>query len=211
LREFVFRVTPQLTTCWNCGKNTDEVHFCDACHSLQPPATEYYAFFGLERKLNLDRKDLERRFYTLSRRLHPDVYFRRSPREQQYALDAAAVLNDAYRTLRNPVARAEYLLKLEGCEARDGAKAPPELLEEVFEMHEALAELKTGDNSARPRLAAARDRFIAMRDDVDRALAAKFAEFDAGVHPALQEIHGILQRRKYVCNLIQEVYVAFSD
>lgn len=196
---------PNAINCWNCGKGTEEVHFCDACQSLQPPTSEYYDFFNLEHKLNLDTGDLERRFYTLSRRLHPDVYFRRSPQERQYSLDATAILNDAYRTLRNPISRAEYLLKQNGFETND-QKVPPELLEEVFELKMALEEFREGDLSVRPQLEAARDRLYTERDQVDTELNAAFEEYDrAGETAVLARIRGILNHRKYIQNLTAEV------
>jgi len=173
-----------LTNCWNCGKVPEEVHFCSSCHSLQPPATNYYDFFGLEHKLNLNLRDLEQRFYTFSRRLHPDVYFRRPQKERQYSLDATAILNDGYRTLRDPISRAEYLLKQNSFDIGEqkSNNVPPELLEEVFELNMALEEVRSGDESARPQLEEAREKFLAMRDDVDAELQAKFEETTAHRH-----------------------------
>ncbi len=81
---------------------------------MNPPPKNYYDFFGLEHRLDLDLRDLEKRFYALSREHHPDRYTLKGREEQQRALDATAILNDAYRTLRDPLARAEYLLKENG-------------------------------------------------------------------------------------------------
>ncbi len=198
----------QLTSCWNCGKSVDEVHFCEACRSLQPPTTNYYDFFGLEHKLDLDLAALEKRYYTLSRRLHPDVYFRRSEQERRFSLDATAILNDGYRILRNPVSRAEYFLRQQGCDAgaQDSKSVPPELLEEVFELNESLEEFREGGESTRPSLEEAEKRFVDMQQVIDRDLAAKFAEFDRTGAPAvLSEIRGLLHRRKYIRNLVEEV------
>jgi len=51
------------------------VHFCSACGKVQPPVpVDYFTFFGFPRKLNLDTAELEKEFYALSRRLHPDVF-----------------------------------------------------------------------------------------------------------------------------------------
>jgi molecular chaperone HscB len=194
--------------CWNCGKDVEEIHFCSACHSLQPPTSNYYDFFGLPHRLSLDLKELERRFYTLSRRLHPDVYFRRPAQERQFSLDATAILNDAYRTLRDPIARAEYLLKENGFDIGEqkSSHVPPELLEEVFELNMALEELRGGDEDARPQLEDAHRKFAAMRAEVDRDLQAQFAEYDrTGSREVLARVRGILNRRKYIRNLLQEV------
>src|SRR6266851_3781622 len=147
---------------------------------MTPVSSNYYDFFGLEHKLDLDLPDLEKRFYALSRQYHPDRYTLKSREEQQYALDATAILNDAYRTLRDPLARAEYLLKENGFDiGEQGSKnVPPELLEEVFELNMTLEELRGGDEEARAALAEAQKKFAGMRDDIDRELETKFAEYD---------------------------------
>jgi molecular chaperone HscB len=175
---------------------------------MNPLPSNYYDFFGLEHRLDLDLKDLEKRFYALSRQYHPDRFTLKSREEQQYALDATSILNDAYRTLRDPLARAEYLLKENGFDiGEQGTKnVPPELLEEVFELNMALEELRGGDESARPALEQARDKFVAMREEIDRELGAKFAEYDGSRdRGVLAEIRGILNRRRYVRNLVNEV------
>jgi molecular chaperone HscB len=197
-----------ITSCWNCGKSTEEIHFCDSCNSLQPPTTNYYDFFGLDHGLDVDLRELEKRFYMLSRRLHPDVYFRRSPQERQYSLDATAILNDAYRTLKDPVARAEYLLKENGFDIGEqkSTNVPPELLEEVFELNMALEELREGDEDARPQLEQAREKFLAMRDELDAEMNAVFREYDRSRDfGALARLRGILNRRTYIRNLVNEV------
>ena len=170
--------------------------------------SNYYDFFGIEHRLDLDLRDLERRFYALSRQYHPDRFTLKSAEEQQAALDATAILNDGYRTLRDPLARAEYLLKENGFDiGEQGSKnVPPELLEEVFELNMALEELRAGDESARAGLEEARAKFIAMRDGIDAELKAKFAEYDGSRdRKVLAEVRGILNRRRYVRNLVNEV------
>ena len=192
------------TLCWNCNAAAP-ARFCDACKALQPPAQDYYAFLDMPRTLSLDAKDLEKRFYALSRQLHPDLFSRKPPREQEYALEASAILNDAYRTLRDPVARALYVLKQEGFDiAEQGTKdVPPKLLEEVFELNMAIEELRSGDDDALPQLKAASHRFENMRDEIDRAMQISFSVWDAGhERVSLDEIRGQLNRRKYITNLI---------
>jgi len=181
--------------CWNCGNTVEQIHFCDACHSLQPPTTDYFDFFGLPRRLSIDLAELERRFYALSRRLHPDVYFRRSPREQQFSLDATAILNDAYRTLKDPVSRAAYLLRTEGYEP-GGERVPPELLEKVFEWNLAVEEADA------TQLDEARRKFTAMIEETGRELEAAFAGYDAGAPGALARIRALLDRRSYIGKLL---------
>ena len=145
-------------SCWSCGAMR-AAQFCGSCGKVQPPApVDYFTFFGLAPKLNLDIAVLEKDFYDLSRRLHPDLNARAGSQEQEWSLEQSSLLNDAYRTLRDPIKRTEYLLHLEGVvleeqskTATENARAtgeikkqivPPDLLEEVFELNMQLEELR---------------------------------------------------------------------
>ena len=96
--------------CWQCGQAIEGSLFCPACNSLQPPPPDYYELLGLERRLKVSADDLQKRFYELSRQFHPDRFMRKSETEREYSLDASSLLNDAYRALKDPVKRAQYLL-----------------------------------------------------------------------------------------------------
>ena len=165
-----------------------------------PP--DYFGFFDLPRNLGIDLKDLETRFYKLSRKYHPDLHARKSPEERQRAEESTALLNDAYRVLRDPIARAGYLLKLEGFDIGEQTTkdVPPELLEEIFELNMELEEGNTGG---------AMDRFTEMRNEVDSEMDGKFAEWDTGgKRETLAELRGLLNRRKYISNLIDKTNVS---
>lgn len=200
------------SVCWSCGAAdakpvADGARFCTACKALQPSPADYFDFFELPRCLAPDVKALEKRFYALSRQLHPDLFSRKSAREQEYSLEASAILNDGYRVLKDPVARALYVLKLEGFSAGEQSSrdVPPELLEEVFELNMALEELRMGDTDALPQLEAAGLRFEAMRGEIDSALQGKFIAWDAAPdRHTLTEIRALLDRRKYATNLIDK-------
>src|SRR2546430_881013 len=137
---------------------------------------DHFEVFGLPRRLGIDTAELQRKFYELSRRHHPDFHQTAPPEEQARALEASARLNAAYRALRDPILRVEYLVRLEeGRDTKEGAtvkpKAPPELLEEMFEIQEALVEAKAGGLAAAGRavLVAQRDRLTArLRDEEAR-------------------------------------------
>ena len=151
---------------------------------------QYFQAFGLEPKLAIDLEDLKKRFYERSRQWHPDKFSRASARERQQAVDMTALLNDAFRTLRDPVARAEYFLRQKGLEfSKD---APPELLEEMFEFNMAIEE------SDRAQLESARQRFMGMVEEIDRQLECLFEQ------EKLEEIRTVLNRRRYVSNLVRE-------
>lgn len=169
--------------------------------------TDYFTLLGVPRQLNLPLPDLQARFYDLSRELHPDRFVRKPEAERQQALQTSSQLNDAYRTLKDPLKRAEYLLKLEGYDiGEQGSKnVPPELLEEVFELNMALEELRGGDESARPQLETARKNFAAMLSDVDAQLERLFAEYDgSGDREKLSQIRALLNRRRYINNLLTQ-------
>ena len=168
----------------------------------------YYRVLGLDPKLQLDLNELQQLFYARSRELHPDRFARAEDGVRQAALSESSLLNDAYRTLRDPVARAEYILKENGLEiGLQGTKdVPPELLEEVFELNMALEELKAGDESARPQLSSAHDSFEAMLAQSSVELNKLFAEYDASPGPEpLKPIRALLNRRRYIENLLRDV------
>jgi molecular chaperone HscB len=163
---------------------------------------EYYEALGLEPKLALDLEDLQKRFYERSRQWHPDKFSRAGTEDQQRSLDMTAVLNDAFRTLRNPVPRAEYFLSERGIHL--SKDVPPELLEEVFELNMALEEIRGGDDSARPQLDSARERFGAMQSEIDSELTVLFDRQDANEN-VLDKIAASLNRRRYISNLLRDV------
>jgi molecular chaperone HscB len=149
---------------------------------------DFFAVFGLPRRLSIDAAALQRRFYELSRGSHPDFHAGAPPTEQAGILAASARLNAAYRTLRDPIARIEYLVRLEeGRETKEGAavkpQVPPELLEEMFEIQEALAEAQAGgalDEVMRKTLRTQRERLRArLQEEEARLTGPLSAAWDA--------------------------------
>jgi molecular chaperone HscB len=213
--------------CWSCGATTDSALFCAACGKIQPPArgTDYFAFFGLPRKLRIDIADLEKRFHQLSWKLHPDNFVRASDKEREYSLALSSELNDAYRALGNPLSRIEYLLASAGMrkEGQHKQQAPPELLEEVFELNESLDELREaraagGDSShtsgVRTKLEGAAKDFESKLADVDAELDRIAGEWDAALNASADEsskkaimgkMNEVLNRRSYIRNLVNKV------
>jgi molecular chaperone HscB len=175
--------------------------------------TGYYELLGIPRSLNLSLDDLQKRYYELSRQLHPDRFMQKPKAEQQRALDRSSELNDAYRTLKDPVKRAQYLLSQEGFDIGEqrSKNVPPELLEEVFELNMALEEMRSGDDSARSQLEAAEKSFTSMLAGVDQQLGSLFGKYDQSQsRDVLGEIRGVLNRRKYILNLVGEVHKTLS-
>src|SRR5256712_1801202 len=146
---------------------------------------DYFAVFGLPRKLQVDLDALQRRFYELSRRYHPDFHQEADAAAQSQALESSALVNRAYRALRDPLARVEYLIALEeGREVREETsarpKAPMDLLEEMLEVQETLEEAKAAgvtDETA-GRLRAERQRLEDRRTAEEALLIAGHAHWD---------------------------------
>lgn len=204
-------------TCWQCGTPDTGSLFCRYCDGLQSPKLDYFGFFGMERRLMLDPEHLKRQFYTLSRLLHPDKYTKRSEIERRNSLDAAAILNDGYRILRDPIERAEYVLRGEGFEVGEqrSKDVPPELLEEVFELNMALDELRGGDREVVPQLESCRRHFLELQSAIDAEIERSFEKHDSRTTPearrgVLAEIRSILNRRRYIRNLVSEVDKALT-
>ena len=210
--------------CWNCKAVAGGGHFCAACGKIQPLAggADYFAFFGLPQKLKIDEAELEQRFHQLSWKLHPDNFVKASQFERNLALDRSSELNDAYRTLREPVLRVEYLLLREKVRKEGTTKqqAPPELLEEVFELNESLDELREAKNDGsdlselRGRLGEAQKNFQEKLEEVDAELQSVFGEWDAVVDAGaddaerckqMAKLNEVLNRRSYIRNLVRNV------
>jgi molecular chaperone HscB len=204
--------------CPHCGAKAESAHFCSACQKIQPvlAGTDYFSFFNLPRKLKVDETALEKTFYALSRKLHPDYFMTASSQERQASVERSSMLNDAYRTLRDRVERAQYLLSLEGYKEAE-KKAPPDLLEEVFDLNMQIEELKAakkiGDpdevGEARSSLEGALARLEARLGELDGELYAMFGDWD---HAAGEEKKGVLDRmsellshRSYIRNLVRDI------
>src|SRR5213076_2014106 len=177
--------------CWNCHERTLGTHFCSSCGKLLqlPPGIDYFALFEMPRNLWIEMGGLEQKFLQLSWKLHPDKFVNASEEERELSLRRSSELNDAYRALKDPVARVEYLLAIEG-ERKEGEKkqqAPPELLEEVFELNESLDELRESKASGRnlaglkARLESAEKNFQGKLGEVDGELQAAAREWDAAL------------------------------
>ena len=200
----------------------------------------YFEFFSLPRKLTLDVVALEKQFYTMSRKLHPDRFAGKPAAEQEAALAQSSLLNDAYRTLKDPILRTQYVLKLEGVELEEQSKAateaarvsgtekkqvvPPELLEEVFELNMQLQEMRAAkamgeeEPELRRDLMTAKDAFDAKMVETQAELESLWSVWDAGVDAgdeaaktrARDAMVGLLNKRSYLRNLVRDVNEALS-
>jgi molecular chaperone HscB len=217
--------------CWSCSvAHNESTLFCPHCSKIQPAtAGDYFSVFGLEPRLNLDLGALEQEFHRLSRRLHPDRYARAPENEKEWSLADTALLNDAYRTLKDPIRRTEYLLKLHGAEIGEehagkearrkhemgASRVPADLLEEAFDLNMQLEEMRTArkmgesDPELQGTLEQAKKKFDGLLDEVDNNLRAEWQAWDAGdvgTRAATQKkMVALLDRRRYISNLVRDV------
>jgi len=227
-------------SCWSCGTMRAQ-HFCSACGKVQPAApVDYFMFFGFPRKLELDTATLEKEFYALSRRLHPDVFAKADSQEREWSLEQSSMLNDAYRTLKDPIKRTEYLLRLEGVELEEQSKqatekaratgelkkqaVPPDLLEEVFELNMHLEELKAqkklgeDDPALLEEIGKAKLSLEEKYDALFNELSGEWKNWDRAVDGGMEaertqilhRILDVLNRRNYIRNLVRDVNEALE-
>ena len=227
--------------CWSCG-TMRATHFCSACGKVQPAMpVDYFTFFGFPRKLELDTAALEKEFYALSRRLHPDVFAQANSKEREWSLEQSSRLNDAYRILKDPIKRTEYLLRLEGVELEEQSKqatekaratgelkkqaVPPDLLEEVFELNMHLEELRMqkklgeDDPALLEEIGKAKLSLDEKYDALFNELKAQWKKWDAAVDSGTEEERAqilnrmldVLNRRNYIRNLVRDVNEALEE
>jgi molecular chaperone HscB len=212
--------------CWSCSvSHTPSTLFCQHCSKIQPPAEgNYFSIFGMVPRLNLDLGMLEHEFHKLSRKLHPDRYGRASASEREWSLANTALVNDAYRTLKEPIHRTEYLLKLHGAEIGeehagkgriDPSRVPADLLEEVFDLNMQLEEMRMArkmgetDLELEKSLTGAKIKFDGLMDDVEQDLHTQWTAWDDGDEAARataqKTMVALLDRRRYLANLVRDV------
>lgn len=210
-------------SCWACSvSHNDSTLFCPHCSKIQPPpGGDYFSVFGMEPHLELDGELLEREFHRLSRRLHPDRFARAADQERVWSLADTALINDAYRTLKDPLRRTEYLLKLTGRKLDEGASAsrkqqtPPDLLEEFFELNMQLEEMRMNakmgeqDEQLTGELKAAKEKYTSLLSEVDSGLRAQWKLWDAGDEATREQAQNkmlaLLDRRRFLANLVRDV------
>jgi len=223
--------------CWACSiGHTESTLFCPHCSKIQPPpGGDFFSVFSLKAQLNIDLAALEHEFHRLSRRLHPDRFARAEDNEREWSLADTALLNDAYRTLRDPIRRTEYVLKLEGAaiaeesagkNRTDTSRVPADLLEEVFELNMQVEEMRA-ERKAAPAaghkaavlsaefielegaLQQAKQKFTVLLAEVDQSLRAEWTVWDEGdaAHrkAAQKAMVALLDRRRYLSNLVRDV------
>ncbi len=158
-----------------------------------------FATLGIPPTFEIDLATAEKTHRELSRALHPDRYVGASPSERRAALERAVAVNEAWRVVRDPIARAEALLRLRGVEVSEAreSKADPEFLMEMLERREALSDARRSKDIASVRAIAASVEVLTAR--VQKELAQGFAGGGA------QELVGKLGELRFYKRLLDEV------
>lgn len=217
--------------CWSCGAEVDHLYSCPRCNALQrlPEEMDYFTCLSLDYRLQIDPKALEAKFYELSRKFHPDFFQNKSEAEKAISLENAAILNKAYRTLRDPIGRIEYLIGLaEGKNAIE-TEAPSDLFGEIFELQEAMEEIKQippDDTAARrplvQTLEGAKEKFQQRQGAEQKELEDLSARWDAltaaqsgrsfteAQRACLKEMKKVLSHRAYLDRILNDIDAAIG-
>jgi molecular chaperone HscB len=213
--------------CRSCGEVQPPAFFCRRCETIQllPQDADYFAVLGLPAHPGVDRAELDRHYYELSRKLHPDRYQTGAVEEQRASVQATAVLNAAHRSLRDLEARGRYWLRRSGDDlARDNNSVPPRLAAFVFEVQEKLAELRAAKNGAgaairselvetQRELAARRERERRSLDELLRGWPLDEQQHTAADErgsAALRELKGVLSELSYLATLDRDLQRALE-
>jgi molecular chaperone HscB len=219
--------------CWHCQSDIGGEYFCQQCVKVQPLSKDidYFTALSLPRKLNIDTGKLETKFYEMSRAFHPDFYEGKTEMERAVSLANSATLNQAYHTLKDPIERVEYLLRLEAGSAKEiPGKPPTDLFETLLEIQEQLDELirvKANHASATQeivtRLRAERGTLESKRSALERRLAELFHIWDHIVDKAsgdqphktereqvLKQMRDILSQRNYLNTMLGNIAEALQ-
>ena len=215
--------------CWHCQSEVTGEYLCGQCVKVQPLSKEldYFTCFKLPRLLNIDEQQLERTYHELSRTFHPDFYSTKDESEKTISLGNSAFLNAAYRTLKDPIQRVEYLIRLEAGAVKDIRSNPPaDLFEEILELQEDMETFRNRSSEAdsterdelRQKLQREREHLEERQAEMEKALRAKYHEWDAlqnkNANPGeardqkntvLRSMQEILSNRTYICNMANEL------
>lgn len=212
-----------LWLCWFCKSVLSRGFICHRCSKIQPLAgqLDYFELFGQTRRLNIDEAWLEKKFHELSWKYHPDYHQGESEEERTISLENSASVNQAYRILRDPVQRIQYLIGLElGSSELKGETAPPGLFDEIIQIQEALGELKMmkgspdGEEKERlvndlraaregleGRLAAMDEKLKGLCDEWDRTLSGE----NGAKIEILKELQAILSNQNYLRTVLRDI------
>ena len=208
--------------CPSCGRLAEPSLQCSNCSGPLPANVDLFTALGLPRKLTIAPEQLEATYHRLGRELHPDRFAAARPEVRRASLTATSLLTRAYRTLRDPISRANYWLELHGRKAREnGSRVPADVAEMVFDIHEELAEFAQSRNAVpadasdlTERVNERRMEIVNRLEALDRELAATFCSLDqvqdAPPDESVAQLLSILSRRAYLRTLLRDIEKALD-
>jgi molecular chaperone HscB len=214
--------------CWHCQSEVSGEYFCDRCVKVQPLSKEqdYFTCLELPRLLTIDTSELENKFYEMSRSFHPDFYQTKTDTERGISLENSALLNAAYRTLKDPILRAEYLVQLEAGAVKEIRNQPPaDLFDEILALQDDLEEFRAAGahpssdlTALRTKLQADRETLEQRQRDMESRLFGLFEAWDrlqcqseptdttrTKKEAVLKEMRELLSNRTYVRNIVNDL------
>ncbi|MGZ8394219.1 MAG: Fe-S protein assembly co-chaperone HscB [Nitrospira sp.] len=214
--------------CWHCQSEVAGEYFCERCVKVQPLSKEqdYFTCLGLPRLLTIDATALENKFYEMSRSFHPDFYQTKTDTERTISLGNSALLNAAYRTLKDPIQRAEYLVRLEAGSVKEIRNQPPaDLFEEILSLQDDLEAFRAASGQPSADLATLQTKLQSDREtleqrqrDMETRLLDLFETWDrlqrqsepteplrAKKESVLKEMRELLSNRTYVRNIVNDL------
>lgn len=137
-------------SCWNCKEEVRSLGICPKCYKILPisESENYFEFFGLKNRLNIDLEELEKKFFSFCRECHPDFFANCQDIEKDICMNRMTFINNAYNVLKDPISRVKYLLQLElGEMTEERKRVPKEILFEAMEFKEKMEEVTSKKNA----------------------------------------------------------------
>lgn len=205
--------------CPHCQKETTSEEYCSECGRILPPTERnYFEVFGLPvDRLVIDVPQLEIRFLELSRKYHPDRFASKTPLENQIAHEYSSAVNNAYRTLKEPVSRAKYVVERQlGSIEEKSAHVPPEMAEFFFEIHDVLDTIRESNGnppeSALQEVQKAEKELREKVKELEANLQEHFKLFDSAPEKnKLEKIKEILSERSYIKSFLRQIDNTLKD
>lgn len=171
-------------------------------------SSSYFALFDLPVSFDVDRKILTERYRTLQRTVHPDRYADAADSERRLSIQMAARINEGYQTLKDPLARARYILELSGVVLDDlDTTFDNEFLMEQMELRERLGAVKKCANPQQ-QLQKIADDISARKKEITEAVALLFVE---NTGEALEKARNLTRKLQFFSRLEEEVDALDDD
>ncbi|XP_064074259.1 iron-sulfur cluster co-chaperone protein HscB [Vanessa tameamea] len=192
-------------SCWSCGNNITTMVsnlFCSNCKVLQRPdkSENYFKVLGVKETYDLDESELSMKYKELQKYLHPDKYANRNKEEQEISAQYSSLVNDAYKTLLEPLTRGIYMLRLRGKEIPENTQLDQEFLFKIMEKNEEVENADTEEEIMRLD-----KENKAVIKDLQKQLSTAFFDGD------LKRVLHLLSHMKYYTSIDNQIQTAIRN